>query len=539
MKKKQDRIYLNQWLVLKPYNTQGTTDSYYLKLCNEVKWSIVDDINLFASQIYLNNDDINALSCFLTSYFEDLISGTNIWNSFVKVNKRLYGNHLPFYETDEYVEQEINFEDICFLIWYFMNTIQDEKFITPFNDFIIKTSIKVMDIFEDAWEYAPENEQLKTFYSIPEEETDFYEARNLIDHVLFKSYLFYYDSGSDLRGSEFEIIEKSKNKENILPFLQENRDHKIHHTYTRLLGLKGQEWVAEILGANHPLSKHFSDISKKISGYFFYKGQDKENIFLEHIASGKKFNLSKKSFDRAASLRDLGMILYIGIVKWRNEWWFSGVYFQAEFDDNLVLQEKKSIKSINSVDFLDHQSNDMEMILGEQLKVFKQFNNNQQIAFMASDKIDLFIKNYIQYFNKLNKISKKDKEIPKRFFGEEVNFGDEQEPSFPSEASESGLVFFNPKSGIEIAIGVNSAFPMKNNSFFREEDSEEHIMQLFFAEELSAELAMFCIDNFKEQLDFFKTADGKLFLDNIDFLLRFWKRGNYFAKPEMTVIKKE
>ncbi len=76
---------------------------------------------------------------------------------------------------------------------------------------------------------------------------------------------------------------------------------------------------------------------------------------------------------------------------------------------------------------------------------------------------------------------------------------------------------------------------MKNNSFFKEEDSEEHVMQLFFSEELSTELSMFCIDNFKDELDFFKTADGQLFLDNIDFLLRFWKRGSYHSKPESTI----
>ena len=137
-----------------------------------------------------------------------------------------------------------------------------------------------MDVFENAWEYAPENKHLKTYYSIDKSETDFYIARNLIDNILFKTYLFYPDTLLDLRESEFEIMEESKNDERVLNFLNENRDHRLHNAFTRLIGLKGQEWAAEILGVNHNLSKDYQNISKKIIGYFFYKGQNEENVFI-------------------------------------------------------------------------------------------------------------------------------------------------------------------------------------------------------------------------------------------------------------------
>ena len=538
MDKLKEKIYIKRWLELKPYESQTPTDGYYLKLCNDVKKSIITNKQSFVLQIYLDSDVVDVLACFLTSYFEDLISETNIWNTFISVHKRLYGKFLPFYKTDEYYEQEINLPDICFLIWYFMNTVQQEKFIAPFNDFIIETSHKVMDVFENAWEYAPENELLKTFYSIDEKETDFYAARNLIDNILFKSYLFYPDSFLDLRDSAIEIVEENEHDERLLTLLNENHDHKLHHTYTRLLGLKGQEWVAEILGQNHKLSKCFPMISKKISGFFFYKGQDKEKVFLEHIASGKKFDLTKKSFDHYDSLTDIDTILFIGIVKWREEWWFSGVYFQSEFNQKLVLEEKNSIESRMAVNFLDHQEKNMDDVLGGHLNAFKKFNNNQQIAFMDSVKLQAFIKDYIEFFNKSLNLSQKEIDDAKQRAKEDGFFGGEPENIDFPEVSESGLVFFNPKSGTEIALAVNSAFPMKGNPFFDKEESEEHIMRLLFAEEISTELAMYCIDNCKDNLDFFKNEEGKIYLDNIDFLLRFWKRGNYFTKPSITFTGK-
>jgi hypothetical protein len=534
MNKKNERIYIDRWLDLKPYADQVPTDSYYLKLSNEVKRSILTTTQSLIIQAYLDNDEIDLMACFLTSYFEDLISDTNIWNSFIHSHKRLYDKQLPFYDVSEYYEKEINLQDICFLMWYFMNTIQQDHFFAPFNDFIIETAKRVLFIFDQEWEYAPENDDLRLYYVIDENETDYYIARDLIDTVLFGTYLFYPDTKLNLLDSEFDILEKNRNDENLINFLTENRDHTVHHAYTRLLGLKGQEWTAYILGEDHTLSTDFLKISEKIRGYFFYKGQDTENVFLEHIASGKKFNLTKKSVTHFDTPTEIDTIVFMGIVLWKNEWWFSGIYVQSGFNADLVLDEKNSLESRAAVNFLDHRTTNMEEILRDQLKAFKEFNEDKQIAFMGSEKIGSFITNYIQFYNNSLKLSKKEKgEANKRARKEGFFGGDTKKTDF-SEVAESGLVFFNPKSGTELALGVNSAFPAKNNPFYNEAASTEHIMHLLIAEDLSTELVMYCVANFKSDLAFFKNDEGKLYLENLDFLLRFWKRGNYFTKPSIT-----
>jgi len=530
----KNRIYLKQWLEIKPYDNQTSTDIFYLKLCNEVKQSIISKKQVFFFQKYLGNDETDQLCCFLTSYFEDLISGTNLWNSFIRIHKRMYGKQLPFYDTNEYYKQEINLADICFLIWYFLNTIQQDKFILPNNDFLLETATDVMDVFEDEWEYAPENRLLKAFYSIDETDTDFYKARKLIDNILFKSYLFYPDSQRELLDNESKIFEKNKNNKNLLSFLNENRDNMIFNTYTRLLGLKGQEWVAEILGDEHNLSKDYLKISKKITGYFFYKGQDQENVFIEHIASEKKFNITKKSFDHYAMLIEIDTIIFMGIVEWRNEWWFSGVYFQTEFNADLVLDEKNSLQSRSEVSFLDFKNRDMDFILGEQLNAFLKFNNNQQIAFMDANEINSFIEDYFDFHTKFLNLTQNEKFNAIQRARNKGLFGNNHKTIDFSKKAESGLVFFNPKKGIEIALSFNSAFPMQNNPYFKEEESNDQIIQLIFAEEISRELVLFCIDNLNKDSEFFKTTEAKLLLDNIDFFLRFWKRDNYFSTPSIS-----
>ena len=87
-------------------------------------------------------------------------------------------------------------------------------------------------------------------------------------------------------------------------------------------------------------------------------------------------------------------------------------------------------------------------------------------------------------------------------------FGNEQKKSPFQDYDEHALVFFNPKSGTEIALGVTSAFPDGQNPFYIEEESHEHIIFLLLAEELSPELVWFCVDNYKDKLPLFQQLDN-------------------------------
>ncbi len=112
----KNRIYIQQWLDFKPYQSQTFTDGYYLKLSNDVKKAITTNTQSLVLQKYLQPQEMEMLACFLTSYFEDLISETRLWNSFIKKHKELYNKQLPFYFLDEYYEDEINLQDVSFLI---------------------------------------------------------------------------------------------------------------------------------------------------------------------------------------------------------------------------------------------------------------------------------------------------------------------------------------------------------------------------------------------------------------------------------------
>ncbi len=533
MNQLKQRVYINIWNEFKPYDKQAPTDLYYLNLSNEVKHALLKNFNSSAMATYLEPEELDYLACFLTSYFEDLISQTNIWSSFIRIHKRLYGKVLPFYDAPEYFEDEINFQDVCFLIWYYVSSVQDEL-VFPFNSFIFDTADDVMNVFDDAWEFAPENKVLKAIYELKENVSDYYKVRGLIDRVLLGSYLFYPDIQIDFAESELEIIREKKDDEQLMFYLNENRDLVLSRSHTRLLGLTGKEWVSEILGESHPMSDEIKKLSRKIMGFFFYKGQDDENVFIEHIASGKKFNLTKKSFDHHSTLKEIDTIMYLGIVNWKNEWWFSGILVQSEFDADLVMEEKNSLLSRKEVSFLDYEKPEAYSYIEKQFEAFKAFNNGSQIAFMQAKDLQDYINRFMKFYNESLDLSEKErKESLKRARSKGYLEKDDTVDQF-AEMHESALVFFNPKAGIEIGLDVNGAFPAPNNPFYTEKDSDQHVIRLLLSEDLSPQLVRYCIDHFSDQLPLFQEEFGKIYLQNQDFLLRFFKRGNYFTKPEIS-----
>lgn len=197
------------------------------------------------------------------------------------------------------------------------------------------------------------------------------------------------------------------------------------------------------------------------------------------------------------------------------------------------------MESRMAVNFLDLNENDTTGVLHQQLEAFKDFNDGSQIAFLPSEEIEGFYQAYISYFNSSLNLTKKEKEESKQRARQEGFFGDEKETYNFSEVAESGLVFFNPHCGGEVALDVNCAFPLPDNPFFEFEKSEDHIMHLFMSDQFSTELVMYCIDHCKSKLPFFTSDIGAKFLDDIDFLLRFWKTKNYHTKPAITYTGKD
>lgn len=536
MKKTRHKIYMQQWLYFHPYEKPDETDYYYFNLCKKIH-QIIESPKHYRLTGFLPDKSLTALSCFLVCYFEDVISKTSIWQAFTNEHKKLYGKYLPFYEYENYYPDEINPEDIYFLLWYFFScTLYDKSIFLPVHENIISLGDDIYEILEEEYEYAPENDNLKKFLTIPPEEDDYYAVRIKIEWLIFNSYLFHF-TNIEFENEIIETFKKEKDRyilEKKDLIINNLKDNYIINKPIPLLALKGKEWLAAVLGEKHALYTDILNISEKKTGYYIYQKQDENNLYFQHIATDTLLVVTKKSMDVHPDFKEESTMFFISFVKWKNEWWFSGIYYSFPYEANLVLDEKNSIES--RALFSGEKDKQLET-LQSHYEIFLKYNNNRPIAFLKnSEEMEKFVQGYYEFFNKSLQLSKKEVKEAKERSKKKGLLIPEKKIKLPFH-NLPGIVFFNKNSGIEMIFGYNNIIPDPQNPYYDKNANHNEAVNLFYSEHVGGELAAYLLKNYKlPGAKFPGEEDENTLMDNMDFMLRFWKPKNYHSKPEITLI---
>ena len=152
------KLYIKDWLAIHPYIQQQATDRYFVDLANRLYSTCT---------IREIPESIKKKLCLYTAaYFEDVISGLGLWQAFIKKHLELYDTSLPFYTIrPDYIKDEINEEDIRFIIW---NTLEKapykHPYINPMDRNIEETSHSFFRILDEEYETAPANDTLQDFF---------------------------------------------------------------------------------------------------------------------------------------------------------------------------------------------------------------------------------------------------------------------------------------------------------------------------------------------------------------------------------------
>jgi len=182
---------MNDWLEFHPYDKPQTTDYYYQGVCNKV-YALLNSFDITKSKQDVTPAEAKKISCMLVAWFEDVVSETRIWQAFTEKHHKLYGKYLPFYNLEEYYPGEINLQDVQFLLWYYFSIRKSDEIIySPESPMFDVLGGLIFNIFDDEWEKAPVNGQMKNFLNIPPTETDYYAIRFIIDWLVLNSYLFF------------------------------------------------------------------------------------------------------------------------------------------------------------------------------------------------------------------------------------------------------------------------------------------------------------------------------------------------------------
>lgn len=348
------KLYPVEWVKLHPYKHADRIDQYYTKLANRVYVELIESPLV---EKIKEDEKLRHIALCLTAWFEDIVSETGIWQAFTTECKKRYGSYLPFYniEDDYYYPEEINMEDIRFLLWHYtQQESRGESIINPENPGIAMIAQKIYEIFDEEYETAPENERMQDLLCYPEkfDEGNFYPFRELMEWFHYDSY-FNVSNLSELRDMGEKLVEeinyhtnKEFLRENINVLMYSSRIDLIMNGRRSHLSLTTPEWFARLwaCGDNAEL---FRNISTRRNCKLLYEKDDENFVFVKDLEREDEIiRINKASLD--LKKRDTylsGKTLFIcSLVYFGNSWWQYGMLLQDEF--NAEVKKEIDIEKI-------------------------------------------------------------------------------------------------------------------------------------------------------------------------------------------------
>lgn len=99
---------------------------------------------------------IERAAMYMIGYLQDVIADSGLWHGFIDECRRLYSTPVPFYAVnDDYIDYELNPEDVGFLTWYFIAMYSDDRRIYPFRKDITALAALWYGIMNEVYEDAP------------------------------------------------------------------------------------------------------------------------------------------------------------------------------------------------------------------------------------------------------------------------------------------------------------------------------------------------------------------------------------------------
>lgn len=152
-----DKINEREFLIRQPsFPDVSATDRDYLRIANKL---LVESRKSDLAGL-LPESLLKSISLTLTDYLQDIVADAGLWRSFVEQNRKFYGWSVPFHsQSDDYIDYELNKEDVRFLVWYVIAMLWDEKrTIYPHNRDLIALADLCYDVLDSEYEEAPVND---------------------------------------------------------------------------------------------------------------------------------------------------------------------------------------------------------------------------------------------------------------------------------------------------------------------------------------------------------------------------------------------
>ena len=502
---------------VRPFEKDLPTDQFYIRLCNRLKELCYRNTGLISEFKELEENDYDVLSCMAAAYFEDVVSGTGIFQNFVRICRKKCDKTLPFFhleEYDEYLEDDINEPDLEFLIWYYMS-LRFDYVVLP-NDPCIATMAGIFFEELDAqWDYAPENQQLRDFFTFKGDPDDYFAVRTYMQGIFFSNYLTAPDASLTL-DDEMEAAIENLSEKKLEPaeaqaLLSGHYDDLTYEIRSCLWGTTMTEWALAYVEDGSEIARNILTLSPKLTGYFEVNGETDNHLVLSRVSDHTEYRVLKKSLE--SNSFKTGDFLRISLIRWRGEWHWSGsMGLLSSLSEEDIEHDQILVEEQQSFLHKDYWRVARECV-GKQHDTFLRLFNKDLIFGTKSQ----ILHNYRTFLTEC-----KDNTAIVEEFEKEIQ-----------KLDNDALLFFDEREGANLAFGCNEAFC--SVPCLRPKARLEAFEHILFNPNCRIGLLEQAVKEYVPQEEPLLDMIMELFREDFDFLAAFYKTDDVLRRPDVTV----
>ncbi len=151
---KFQKIYMKAWLDCHARVKREDSDQWYLDLANDLL-PLISQSCIYRDATERSQQHVALI---LSLYLEDCVADEGHWREFTNWHHDSYGRYLPFYTlTDAYLPDEINVEDVAFLLWAINSPVGEDYELVenPMDADLLELSELIYKRLDEAFEQAP------------------------------------------------------------------------------------------------------------------------------------------------------------------------------------------------------------------------------------------------------------------------------------------------------------------------------------------------------------------------------------------------
>ena len=150
------------------------TDKQYAELAKEIYDVIYDELD------FMDDWQIKNASISLSLYFEDLHSGTHLFETFTKLYKKMFGRYVPFYSSESADSPQAQLDAMKFMLWHAIAAERNGMMLNPTNLGLANMAERLLNLWDERKDKIQPNEELADYLYAEETQDNAYEVKMVL-----------------------------------------------------------------------------------------------------------------------------------------------------------------------------------------------------------------------------------------------------------------------------------------------------------------------------------------------------------------------